>query len=218
MKSLRVLLADDHGLARAGLRALLERNPDIEVVAEVADGAEALELIGSAQAEIVLLSTTIRGTECLDLAMRTNLAHPRVKIIFLATHATEDDVMQALRAGVVGYLLREAGPEQLYTAVRAVARGEIYLCHALSRQVIDGYMARNVVPRGLEAGRLTKRQREILKLVAEGHSTRAIADTLQVSVKTVETHRARLMERLRIRDVPGLVKYALRVGLIPLVD
>ena len=217
MTPIRILLADDHALVRAGIRSLLEQLPDVQVVGEADDGLAALASIATANPAILLVDIAMRGLGGLDVAQRVASEFPLVKVIILSMHANEEYVMQALRAGAVGYLLKDSAALELELAIRAVARGETYLSPAISRTVIDGYLAR--VSGGTPgADPLTPRQREILKLVAEGHSTKAIAFTLQLSGKTVETHRAQIMNRLGIRDVPGLVKYAMRIGLIPAAD
>lgn len=213
MSPIRVLLADDHELVRAGFRSLLRAVPSVEVVAEADDGLRALELVRAHQPDIVLMDITMRGLNGLEATLRIAKEHPRVRVVILSMHKSEEYVLQALRSGAAGYLLKDAPPSELDLAIRTVTRGDTYLAPAISRQVIDRYLERtsdNPLPTDL----LTPRQREILQLIAEGHSTKVIAGRLQVSVKTVETHRAQLMERLSIHDIPGLVRYAIRVGLI----
>jgi DNA-binding NarL/FixJ family response regulator len=149
----------------------------------------------------------------LEVAARLHATHPEIRVVVLSMYSNEEYVLQALRAGALGYLLKDATVGELEQAVRSVGRGELYLSPAISRRVVDAYVARV----GAEAPApplLTPRQREILQLVAEGHSTKEIAGRLAVSVKTVETHRAQLMERLDIHDVAGLVRYAIRTGLV----
>jgi DNA-binding NarL/FixJ family response regulator len=210
---LRVLLADDHHLVRAGLRALLAAQAGVEVVAETGDGRQALELIGRHRPDVALLDITMPGLNGLEVATRVDKASPRTKVVILSMHAGEAYVAQALRAGVAGYLLKDAAAGELGLALAAVRRGEVYLSPAISRTIVDGYL------RASDGGSdplasLTARQREILQLIAEGRSTKEIAADLDVSVKTVETHRAQLMERLDIHDVAGLVRFAIRTGLI----
>lgn len=215
MKLIRVLLADDHALVRAGIRALLERLPGVEVVGEAAGGVEALALAKSLQPDVLLLDIAMGGMNGLEAAAGMASEFPRIRIIILSMHANEEYVIRALRAGAVGYLLKESATIELELAIQAVGRGETYLSPAISRTVIDGYLARVSGGSAGLAHPLTPRQLQILRHLAEGQSTKEIALTLGVSVKTVETHRAQLMERLGIRDVPGLVKYAMRIGLIP---
>jgi DNA-binding NarL/FixJ family response regulator len=209
--SIRVLLADDHTLVRAGIRSLLESIEDVDVVAEAGDGREALELITKHRPDVALLDIGMPGLNGLELAKRIPTESPRTRIIILSMHADANYVNQALRAGVRGYLLKGAAVSELPLALRAVTRGETYLTPKVSRFVVDGFLS------GKEAGPLdglTRRQCEILQLIAEGHSTKEIAGMLDLSVKTVETHRARLMDRLDIHDVAGLVRFAIRAGLV----
>lgn len=218
MKPLRVVLADDHALVRAGIRSLLERMPGVEVVGEADNGLDALALIGAHQPDLALIDIAMRGLNGLEVAARVARDWPEVRVIILSMHANEEYVAQALRAGAVGYLLKDSAAVELDLALDAASRGETYLSPAISRTVISGYLARHPgAGRGM-ASPLTPRQREILTLVAEGKSTKEIAHGLKLSVKTVETHRAQLMERLSIHDVAGLVKYALHMGLIPPVN
>lgn len=213
MASLRVLLVDDHALVRAGIRSLLRDIEGIEVVGEAADGAEALAIAGRERPDAVLLDIAMKGMSGLETAARFRELHPGVKVLILSMHASEEYVLQALRAGVVAYLIKDSATAELELALRSVARGETYLSPAISRQVVEGYVQR--VGAGAGDDPLTPRQREVLKRVAEGRSTKEIAFDLGLSVKTVETHRAQIMERLGIRDVAGLVRYAMRTGLVP---
>jgi DNA-binding NarL/FixJ family response regulator len=209
----RVLLADDHHLVRAGLRALLADQPGVEVVGETGDGRDALEMIERHRPDVALLDITMPGLNGLEVAGRVEKASPRTKVVILSMHAGEAYVAQALRVGVAGYLLKDAAAEELGIALEAVGRNEVYLSPAISRKVVDGYL-RAAGADDDPLASLTARQREILQLIAEGRSTKEIASDLDVSVKTVETHRAQLMERLDIRDVAGLVRFSIRVGLI----
>ena len=210
----RIVLADDHVLVRAGIRALLMQMADVDVVGEASDGREALALVAQHRPDLLLIDIAMRGMNGLDAAALARNQFPDVKVIILSMHPTEEYVIQALRAGAAGYLLKDAASIELELALRAVINGGTYLSPAISRTVIDAYLARSSVT-GAPAEPLTARQREILKLVAGGQSTKEIAFALDISVKTVETHRAQIMERLGIHDVPGLVKYAMRMGIIP---
>ncbi len=214
MKTIRVLVADDHNLVRAGIRALLAPVPEIEVVGEAANGREALDLIQAQPPDVVLMDIAMPGLNGLDTAARVAQGFPGVRIIILSMHANEEYVLQALRAGATGYLLKDADTAELELAIKAVARGETYLSPAVSKHVIDDYLQRldgQVNP----LDRLTPRQREVLQLIAQGYTTKEIALTLGVGVKTVETHRSQLMDELDIHDVAGLVRYAIRMGLVP---
>lgn len=210
---IRVVLADDHALVRAGMRSLLNGMPQVHVVAEAASGEEAVELAGRERPDVVLMDIAMKGITGLEAAARIRERHPEVRVVILSMHAGEEYVLQALRAGAVGYLLKDAATGELELALRSVMRGESWFSPAVSRQVVEGYVQR--VGGEAAAEVLTARQREVLRLVAGGKSTKEIAYDLTLSVKTVETHRAQIMERLGIRDVAGLVRYALRTGLVP---
>jgi DNA-binding NarL/FixJ family response regulator len=213
MSAIRILLADDHTLVRAGIRSLLEAAGGIEVVAESGDGREALELIVKHRPDVALLDIGMPGLSGLEVARRTAQESPRTKVIMLSMHADPSYVRQAMRAGVAGYLLKGAAVVELPFAVQSVMRGEKYLTPRISQTIVEGFLREGQNEADPLLG-LTDRQREILQLVAEGKSTKEIAQLLDLSVKTVETHRSRIMERLEIRDVPGLVRFAIRAGLI----
>jgi DNA-binding NarL/FixJ family response regulator len=209
----RVLLADDHVLVRAGIRALLEKIPNVEVVGEAGTGREALELVRSKLPNIVLMDVAMTELGGLEALPRITKDFPTVKVIILSAHANEEYVIRALREGASGYMLKDSATTELELAINSVIQGKIYLSPSISRTVIDDYLQRvggAVSP--LE--QLTPRQREILQLLAEGKNTKEVAYDLGVSVKTVESHRLQLMERLNIHDIPGLVRYAVRSGLI----
>ena len=211
--SIRILLADDHALVRAGFRALLEALPDIIVVAEASDGREALRLATEHKPDIVLMDIAMSELNGIEASARLVKALPRTHVVVLSMHANEEYVIQALRGGASGYVLKEADAAELDIAVRAVMRGERYLSPGVSRQVVDDYV-RRLGPGEGSLEQLTPRQREILQLIAEGHSTKDIARKLDLSVKTVETHRTQLMDRLDIHDVAGLVRFAIRTGVV----
>ncbi len=210
---IRVVLADDHALVRAGMRSLLGTMAQVQVVGEASSGEEALALAEREHPDVVLMDIAMKGITGLVAAARMRESHPAVRVVILSMHAGEEYVLQALRAGAVGYLLKDAATGELELALRSVMRGESWFSPAVSRQVVEGYVQR--VGGEATADVLTARQREVLKLVAGGKSTKEIAFDLNLSVKTVETHRAQIMERLGIRDVAGLVRYALRTGLVP---
>jgi DNA-binding NarL/FixJ family response regulator len=212
VKTVRVLLVDDHNLVRAGLRALLDGMPGVDVIAEAHDGARALELIRLDTPDIVLADIEMKGMDGLELAARVRTEFPSVRVAILSMHAGEDYVQQALRSGAAAYLLKDAAPLELESALGALMRGETYLSPLVTKQVVSGYVQASMPATEV----LTARQREILKRLAEGHSAKEIAFQLDVSVKTVEAHRAQIMQRLNISDVAGLVKYAIRSGLTKL--
>lgn len=211
----RVLLADDHTLVRAGLRKLLESIPDVEVVGEADDGLALLALAAQLQPNLVLTDIDMPGLNGLEATARLVKAQPETRVVILSMHQNEEYVRQALLHGATGYLLKDAAPVELELALKAVLRGETYLSPAVTKGVLSDYVQRL---RGDEKPGvlLTTRQREILQLVAESHSTKEIARHLDLSVKTVDTHRCRLMNQLDIHDVAGLVRYAMRTGLISL--
>jgi len=213
MNRTRVLLADDHALVRAGIRSLIEKMPDVEVVGEASNGREALELVRSQLPDLVLMDIAMPGLGGLETLPRIIKDFPAVKVVVLSAHANEEYVIRALRSGASGYMLKDAATEELGLVIKSVAQGKTYLSPSISHTVIDSYLARV----GGESGpleQLTARQREILQLIAEGNNTKEIAGTLDISIKTVEAHRLQLMARLKIHDVPGLVRYAIRSGLV----
>ena len=211
MSTIRVVLADDHALVRAGIRALLEKLPGVEVLGEADNGREALELIKTKAPNLILLDISMAelgGLEALPLIVKD---FPAVKVLILSGYANEEYVLRALRCGAAGYMLKEAAAEELELAIKSIARGKSYLSPSVSRTVVESYLQRAA---GGEGERLTARQREVLQLIAEGKNTKEIAGTLEISVKTVEAHRLQVMARLNIHDVPGLVRYAIRAGLV----
>jgi DNA-binding NarL/FixJ family response regulator len=216
--SMRVLLADDHTLVRAGIRGLVEAIPEVEIVAEAGDGHEALALILDKRPDVALVDVSMPGLNGIDLAARVAREAPQTRVAILSMHGTPGHVVQALRAGVKGYVLKDAAAEELPLLLRAVMRGETYLSSAISKHVVDAYLDRDAKGKAPEEGApldgLTPRQREILQLVAEGKSTKDVARLLNLSVKTVEAHRGQIMTRLEIHDLAGLVRYAIRTGLV----
>jgi DNA-binding NarL/FixJ family response regulator len=213
MTPVKVLLADDHRLLRSGVRALLERMASVEVVGEASTGREAIERARTLQPELILLDIAMPELTGLEALPRLKKEFPAIKVLMLSAHNNEEYVIRALRGGASGYLLKDAATEELEQAIRAVMEGKTYLSPAISRPVIDSYLQR-VGEMASPLDQLTPRQREILQGIAEGRSTKEIAHDLGISAKTVETHRAQLMERLEIREVAGLVRYAIRCGLI----
>ena len=212
MSPLRILLAEDHTLVRAGIRALLESLQGIEVVAEASDGREALRLVQAHHPDILLMDITMKELNGLEAAARLAKERSATRIIILSMHADQAYVHQALQAGASGYLLKGSDLAELELALKAVARGDTYLSPAVSKNLV-GDMLNGKRPTANPLDELTPRQREILQLIAEGRTTKEIAGRLDLSIKTIETHRGQLMERLDIHDVPGLVKFAIRVGL-----
>ena len=213
MSNIRVLLVDDHNLVRAGIRALLDDFEDVEVIAEASDGREAAKLARNLVPDIVLTDIAMPGLNGLEATARICKTCPGVRTIVLSMHSNEEYVVQALRAGASGYLSKQAATQELEFALRSVAGGHSYLSPTISSRVIAKLLSDDEIASAITPV-LTPRQREILQLVAEGKTTREIAGILSISAKTVESHRGQLMERLGIHDVPGLVRYAIRIGLI----
>jgi DNA-binding NarL/FixJ family response regulator len=215
VKPIRVILADDHTLVRAGIRALLETLPGVEVMGEASDGREVLNLVGRHQPDVVLMDIAMPGLNGLEAAARMAKEFPDVRVIILSMHHDEEYVWRALKAGATGYLLKKAATAELATALQRVAHGEIYLSQEISTRLPKSFPLDGIANRKSPLEQLTGRQREILQLIAEGQNTKGIAEILKVSPKTVEYHRMKLMGCLNVHDIPGLVRFALRVGLIP---
>lgn len=216
MNPIRVLLADDHALFRAGLRAIFQSMHGIDVVAEAENGRDALRLIGEDRPDVVIMDISMAELSGMEALRRISKEYPLVRVIMLSMHSSTQYVLESIEAGAAGYLLKDSALSELEEALRTVARGEMYLGPSLTRSVIDAYRNR---ANGRAAGNrllevLTSRQREVLQLIAEGHSTKEIASKLDMSVKTAEVHRTQLMKRLDIHDVAGLVRFAVACGLI----
>jgi len=215
MSGLRIVLADDHSLVRAGIRALLEEIPGAAIVGEADNGREAVALARTARPDLVVMDISMKELNGTDAAAQICAENPSARILILSMHTTEDFVHRALRAGAKGYLVKDSAPLELKLAVEAIGRDEVYLSSRVSKAVVSG-LGRPASASGIDT--LTPRQREILQMIAEGKSTKEIAFVLGVSIKTVETHRAALMERVGIRDVAGLVLFAVRHKLVQVDD
>ena len=213
-KPVRVILADDHTLVRAGIRALLGKLPGVQVLGEAGNGREALELVRLHHPDVVLMDITMPGLNGLEATARIANEFPEVRVIMLSMHSNEEYYWRALKAGAAGYLLKKAATAELAVALQRVVHGEVYLSSEISTRFLTRFPLQKLAGRKSPFEQLTDRQREILQLIAEGQNTKAIADTLKVSPKTVEYHRLKLMAGLDVHDVPGLVRFALRVGLI----
>lgn len=208
---IRTLIVDDHKLVRAGLHLLLEHEPEVAVVGEAETGDQAIRLCAELLPDLALVDLAMPGMTGWQLLEALRAGAPRVKVIILSVHSTEEHVVRALRAGAKGYVLKEAAPQELIAAVKAVQAGQTWLPSQLSRQVLESYVRRiqSADPPNL----LTERQRDVLRRIAEGASTKEIAADLELSAKTVETHRAQIMAKLDIHDTAGLVRYAIRHGI-----
>jgi len=215
-KYFRLVLADDHPLVRAGIRAELEKLPAVEVVGEAGNGREALELVKTLQPNVVFIDISMPGLNGLEAVARLTKEFPEVRVIILSMHENEEYVWRALKAGAVGYLLKKAATTELGTALERVSQGEIYLSREISDRLRKKFPLPGIAEPKNPLDQLTGRQREILQLIAEGQNTKEIAEILKLSPKTVEYHRVKLMEIVNIHDIPGLVRFALRTGVIPL--
>jgi len=211
MRPIRTLLVDDHELVRAGICSLLKGLDEIEIVGEASNGREGIAMVERHQPDVVLMDIGMPELNGLDATARVVNKFPNVRVIILSVHGTEEHVIQAFRAGASGYLLKNISPVELDLAIRAVSKGEKHISSSVSKHVI----ARLVDNLGKGSqDPLTPRQREVLQLVAEGNSSKEIASKLGMSVKTAESHRAEIMNALEIHDIAGLVRYAIRVGII----
>jgi DNA-binding NarL/FixJ family response regulator len=211
MKAIRTLIADDHALVRAGIRALVEKIKGVTVVAEAGRGSEAKELITQFQPDLVLLDITMPDGNGFDVLLHVQKNYPETRIIVLTVHEAGEYAIRALREGAAGFLPKSAASTELEQAIQTVMNGETYISPETSRKTLLEY-GKGTKRDLLDA--LSPRQREVLRLIAEGRTTKQIAQMLEISVKTVETHRSQLMERLDIHDVAGLVRYAIIVGVI----
>ena len=211
MKAIRTLIADDHALVRAGIRALVEKITGVTVVAEAGKGSEAKDLITELKPDLVLLDITMPDGNGFDVLLHVQKNFPETRIIVLTVHEAGEYAIRALREGAAGFLPKSAASTELEQAIQTVMNGEVYISPETSRKTLLEY-GKGTKRDLLET--LSPRQREVLRLIAEGRTTKQIAQMLEISVKTVETHRSQLMERVDIHDVAGLVRYAIIVGLI----
>jgi DNA-binding NarL/FixJ family response regulator len=215
MKSIRVLLADDHKLIRAGLRLVVDQQPDLKVVGEADDGRQAVELAGSLNPDVVVMDIGMPNLNGIESARQITQSHPEAAVVMLSMHSDEGYVLRALRAGARAYLLKDSAINDLVQAIRAVAEGKSFFSPAVSKVLLQDYM-RKLQRSGAEDSYdlLSPREREVLQLVAEGKSNKEVASLLNVSVYTVETHRAKIMQKLKLKGVPELILYAVRKGII----
>ena len=220
-KPIRVIIVDDHALVRAGFCSLLKNLSGIQVVAEAEEGYEALRLIKEKKPDIVLLDLSMPGLNGIEVAFRISKEFPEVRTIILSMHVNEEYVLQAMRVGAAGYLMKDSKSEELDLAIKTVASGKTYLSPPVSQKVIEEYIKQPLKSGSIahKTGvyeRLTPRQREVVQLITEGFTSKEIAKKLNVSVKTIDTHRTQIMERLNIHDIASLVRYAIRMGIVKL--
>jgi DNA-binding NarL/FixJ family response regulator len=221
MRKTRILIADDHDVVRSGLRLLLRSSPEFSIVAEAANGEEAVQLAESLKPDVAIIDISMPVVDGIEATRRIKTGFPDIKVIILTVHEDEEYVYRILRAGASGYLVKNASKAEIFRAIRAVLSGERFFSPGISNLIVDGFISR---ARGQEnpeekradasTGVLTKRETEILQYIAEGYTNRQIADKLFLSFRTVNTHRANLMQKLDIHDTAGLVRHAITLGLV----
>jgi DNA-binding NarL/FixJ family response regulator len=215
MSDIRILLAEDHAVMRTGLRLVLERQPDFQVVGEASDGREAVALAQQHKPNVILMDIGMPNLNGIEAARQITASLPQVSVVILSMHSDEAYVLRALKAGARGYLLKESAESDLISAIRAVVNGKAFFSPAVSRMLVEDYV-RQLQDREIEDSYelLTMREREVLQLIAEGKSNKEIANMLNLSLYTVESHRGNLMEKLNLHTVPELILYAVRKGVI----
>jgi DNA-binding NarL/FixJ family response regulator len=211
----RLLLVDDHPLVRAGIRGELEKYPTVTVVGEANDGLEALALIEQLQPDIVFMDISMPRLNGLDALARIQKEFPRLRVIILSMHDNDEYIWRAMRSGAAGYVLKKAATTELGLALQYAMCGKFYLCQEVAARFAKKYPNQDFTAKKSPVELLTGRQREILQLIAESRNTKEIAEILRLSPKTVEYHRLQLMKALNVHDVPGLVRFALRAGMVP---
>lgn len=216
MDTIRVLLAEDHTIVRKGLRSLLDRDIGIKIVGEAEDGREAVKKAEKLQPDVVVMDIAMPGLNGLEATRQLKKRFPEMKFIILTVHDNEEYILQTLRAGASGYLIKKAAPADLIEAIQAVHRGDSFLSPSISKTVIDEYIRQAEIKSESDIiyGKLTNREREVFQLIIEGHKNREIGNLLHVSPKTVETHKANIMKKLNISSTAELVRYAMDKGLV----
>jgi DNA-binding NarL/FixJ family response regulator len=211
----RIIIAEDHTILREGLRALVSASPDFEVVGEAEDGREAIRRTEQLEPDLVLMDLSMPKMNGMEAIREIKKRQPRTKILALTVHKTEEFILAVLQAGANGYVLKDATSTELMMAIRSVLEGKCYLSPGVSEKVVEGYLeGRKGIKCSSSWDTLTQREREILKLIAEGYKNKDIADYLYISVKTVEKHRANLMKKLDLHNVSALTAYAMERGLV----
>jgi DNA-binding NarL/FixJ family response regulator len=216
MSKVRIVIADDHKLFRMGLRQLIERHQEVEIVGEAATGLEAIALAKEISPDIVLMDISMPELNGIEATNRIHSELPEVRVVIVSMHSDRRYVLEALKAGAKGYLLKDSTPEEVFRALQKVMTNKFYLSPQINEQVIEGYLNPNKNDATSAFGILSGREREVLQLLAEGKSTKQIAELLNLSAKTVETHRMHIMDKLDIHTLPELTRYALREGLTSL--
>jgi two-component system response regulator NreC len=214
LNKIRVLIADDHGLVRAGIRSLLEGHSDIEVVGEAGSGQEAIEQTVRLEPDVVLMDIAMGDLSGLEATAEIKERVPAVNILALTMHEREEYFFAMLKAGALGYVLKESEPDELLAAIRAVHTGEAFLSPSVTKAVLEDYLVQRPEQAQSRYDRLTLREKEVFRLAVEGKTTREMSDILHLSVKTLEKHRANMMRKLGLQNLPELIKYAIRQGLI----
>ena len=217
-RTIRILLADDHKILRSGVRGLLEGEPNIKVVAEAEDGRTAVNLSHDLAPDVILMDISMHDMNGIEATRQITGRSPKARVIILSMHSGQKLVADVLRAGASGYLLKDCDFTEILSAIRAVVAGETYLCPQVATVLREDYVQRISQAEPVAASALTPREREVLQLMAEGKSTKEIAFSFNLSVKTIEVHRQRIMEKLDIHSVAELTKFAIREGLTPLED
>jgi len=217
VKKVKLMLVDDHKIVRQGIKKLLEEEPDLQVAGEAANGREAVKKATELKPDVILMDITLSNLNGLEATKQIKKVLPDVKVIMLTMHKNEEYVLQSFQAGASGYILKEGAVEELVSAIRSIHQDKSFLSPTISKTLIDAYL------RKMETGKtetpfdlLTDREREVLQLIAEGSTNREVAKSLFISVKTVEAHRAHIMQKLNIHDIAKLVKYAIQKGLVDL--
>ena len=214
MADLRLLVADDHTIVREGIRALLASSPDLRIVGEAGDGREVIRLAGQLNPDLILLDLCMPGLNGTEVIRYIKRRHPAIRIAILTVHNSEDYIRAALDAGADAYILKQDSASELVTAIRSVQNGKTYLSPSICRQVVSGYLGGAEKSTSAPSWHtLTPRERQVIKLIAEGHSNKEIARYLSLSHKTVEKHRANMMQKLNLHNAPAVTAYAIANGL-----